>query len=50
MFVHALSLTACTKIALEYRAYLREFAAEFKIALARETGGHVTLFDEKPRF
>jgi hypothetical protein len=30
--------TASTKIASEYRTYLRQFEAEFKKALSRESG------------
>jgi hypothetical protein len=37
--MHAVSLkTACTKIAFEYRTYHSEFEADFKKALARESG------------
>jgi hypothetical protein len=51
--VHAVSMTphakydtAC-KVAFENRAYLGEFEAEFKKALARESGAQGVLFDEK---
>jgi hypothetical protein len=41
--------TACTIFALENRSYLGEFEAEFKKALARESGAQEELFDEKTR-
>jgi hypothetical protein len=46
MFVHGCGVidTACTIFAFENRAYLGEFVAEFKKALARESG---VLFEEK---
>jgi hypothetical protein len=34
--------------AFENRSYLGEFEAEFKKALARESGAQGVLFDEKP--
>jgi hypothetical protein len=34
-------------LALENRSYLGEFEAEFKKALARESGAQGVLFDEK---
>jgi hypothetical protein len=39
--------TACTIFAFENRSYFGEFEAEFKKALARESGAHGVLFDEK---
>jgi hypothetical protein len=39
--------TACTIFAFENRSYLGEFEAEFKKALARESGAQGVLFDEK---
>jgi hypothetical protein len=39
--------TACTIFAFENRSYLGEFEAEFKKALARESGSQGVLFDEK---
>jgi hypothetical protein len=39
--------TACTIFASENRWYLDEFEAEFKKALARESGAQGVLFDEK---
>jgi hypothetical protein len=41
--------TTCTIFASENRSYLGEFEAEFKKALARESGAQVVLFDEKTR-
>jgi hypothetical protein len=41
--------TACTIFAFENRSYLGEFEAEFKKALARESGAQGVLFDEKNR-
>jgi hypothetical protein len=41
--------TACTIFAFENRSYLGEFKAEFKKALARESGAQGVLFDEKTR-
>jgi hypothetical protein len=38
--------TACTIFAFENRSYLGKFKAEFKKALALETGAHGILFDE----
>jgi hypothetical protein len=38
---------ACTIFAFENRSYLVEFEAEFKKALARESGAQEVLFDEK---
>jgi hypothetical protein len=38
--------TACTIFALENRLYFGEFEAEFKKALARESGARGVLFDE----
>jgi hypothetical protein len=40
---------ACTIFAFENRSYLGEFEAEFKKALARESGAQGVLFDEKKR-
>jgi hypothetical protein len=39
--------TACTIFAFENRSYLGEFEAEFKKALASESGAQGVLFDEK---
>jgi hypothetical protein len=39
--------TACTVFAFENRSYLGEFEAEFKKALARESGAQGVLFGEK---
>jgi hypothetical protein len=39
--------TAFTIFAFENRSYLGEFEAEFKKALARESGAQGVLFDEK---
>jgi hypothetical protein len=39
--------TACSIFAFENRSYLSEFEAEFKKALARESGAQGVLFDEK---
>jgi hypothetical protein len=39
--------TACTIFAFENRLYLGKFEAEFKKALARESGAQGVLFDEK---
>jgi hypothetical protein len=39
--------TACTIFAIENPSYLGEFKAEFKKALARESGAQGALFDEK---
>jgi ATP-dependent Clp protease ATP-binding subunit ClpA len=39
--------TACTIFAFENRSYLGEFEAEFKKALARQSGAQGVLFDEK---
>jgi hypothetical protein len=42
--------TTCTIFAFKYRSYLGEFEAEFKNALACESGSQgVLLFDEKNR-
>jgi hypothetical protein len=41
--------TACTIFAFENRSYLGEFEAEFKKALARESGAQGLVFDEKNR-
>jgi hypothetical protein len=41
--------TACTIFAFKNRSYLGEFEAEFKKALARESGAQGILFDEKNR-
>jgi hypothetical protein len=41
--------TACTKIGDQKVELLREYKAEFKMALACETGAQVGLFDEKKR-
>jgi hypothetical protein len=42
--------TTCTIFAFENRSYLGEFEAEFKKAVARESGAQgVLLFDEKNR-
>jgi hypothetical protein len=41
--------TACTTFSFENRSYLGEFEAEFKRALARESGAQGVLFDEKNR-
>jgi hypothetical protein len=41
--------SACTIFAFENRSYLGEFEAEFKKALARESGAQGVLFDEKNR-
>jgi ferredoxin-like protein FixX len=41
--------TACTIFASENRSYLGEFGAEFKKALARESGAQGVLFDEKTK-
>jgi hypothetical protein len=41
--------TACTIFAFENRSYIGEFEAEFKKALARESGAHGVLFDENNR-
>jgi hypothetical protein len=40
-------VTAWTIFAFENRSYLSEFAAEFKKALAHESGAQRVLFDEK---
>jgi hypothetical protein len=39
--------TACTIFAFETRSYLGKFEAEFKKALARDSGAQGVLFDEK---
>jgi hypothetical protein len=39
--------TACTIFAFANRSYLGEFEAEFKMALARESGAQGVLFYEK---
>jgi hypothetical protein len=39
--------TVCTIFAFDNRSYLGEFEAEFKKALARESGAQGVLFDEK---
>jgi hypothetical protein len=41
--------TACTIFAFDNRSYLGEFEAEFRMALARESGAQGVLFDEKNR-
>jgi hypothetical protein len=40
-------VTACTISSFENRSYLGEFEAEFKKALARESGTQGVLFGEK---
>jgi hypothetical protein len=40
-------MPACTIFAFENRSYLGEFDADFKKALARESGAQGVLFDEK---
>jgi hypothetical protein len=45
MFVHVVSMT----FVFENQSYLGEFKAEFKNALARESGAQEVLFDEKSR-
>jgi hypothetical protein len=42
-----LTNTTCTIFAFENRSYLGQFEAEFKKALARESGAQGVLFDEK---
>jgi hypothetical protein len=41
--------TACTIFAFGNRSYLSELEAQFKKALARESGAQRVLFDEKNR-
>jgi hypothetical protein len=41
--------TACTISAFENRSYIGEFAAEFKKALAHESGAQGVRFDGKKR-
>jgi hypothetical protein len=46
--MHAVSLTPHARFfSFENRSYLGEFEAEFKNALARESGAQGVLFDEK---
>jgi hypothetical protein len=47
--VHVVPLTPHAPFAFENRSYLGEFEAEFKKALARESGAKGVLFDEKNR-
>jgi hypothetical protein len=42
-------ITECTIFVFENRSYLGEIEAEFKKALARESGAQGVLFDEKNR-
>jgi hypothetical protein len=41
--------TACTSFVFENRSYIGEFEAEFKKAVARESGAQGVLFDEKKK-
>jgi hypothetical protein len=45
--VYAVLDTACTIFAFENRSYLGEFEAEFKKALACESGAQGLLFDKQ---